>query len=138
MMVISALEPKEVEHWWPHIVRWIEASQRRGPRDMGIPEMRWCCITQGDWRLLVFDNCRGAAIIRILNNALHVVALGGQFHKGWHVEFVEWLRSVAKFHHLPRITLAGRKGWRRLLAPQGFVPVGGCWLACPVDLEEEL
>lgn len=137
MMWISAIEPEQVAFFWPRISPFIAASQRRGPSDAPLDALRHACMADESWRLLIFDNATGAAIIRILNGNLHVVAIGGTFEKGWHVEFVDWLKHLAKYFGLAHVTLAGRKGWRRLLAPLGFVDIGGGWLSCPIVREVE-
>lgn len=131
-MQISAIEPPHIRFAWPMVKRFIEASQRRGRRDMTVDEIKYLCSTDESWRLLVFEDCSGAAVIRVLNDRLHVVAIGGRFEKGWHHEFFDWLKRIAAFFGLKGVTLAGRKGWRRLLAPLGFVSLGGDWLG--VDL----
>lgn len=136
MIWISAIEPREVPDVWPHIVHHIEASQRRGPSDMSLAEIRHLCVSDGSWRLLVFDNCIGAAVIRILDGNLHVVAVGGKMERGWLEHFVDWLVSMAHFFGHPAVTLGGRKGWQRRLKPLGFVDLGGGWMTRPVPPRE--
>lgn len=137
MIHISAIEPREVPFFWPRIDRWIRASQERGPSDMHPGMMRGLCMRDPAWRLLIFDNCIGAAVIRILDGNLHVVALGGRnLPPGWLPEFVDWLRSLAQFFGHPYVTMAGRKGWKRRLEPLGFRDIGSGWLALPVPARE--
>lgn len=127
-MQIEVIEPHEVHTVWPHIKRHIEAAQRRGPTDHDLSELRLNCCRAPDWRLLVLEMGEGAAIIRILNDRLHVVSLGGTLPKGWASEFTDWLTNCAAYIELKGITLCGRKGWQRKLAPLGFKPIGGGWL----------
>lgn len=137
MIYISAIEPAHVRFFWPQIAHHILASQQRGPSDMSSDEMRALCISDGAWRLLIFDNCIGAAVIRILDGNLHVAALGGKnLPQGWLPEFVEWLRSLAQFFGHPYVTMAGRKGWKRRLEPLGWKDIGGGWMALPVPKRE--
>lgn len=127
-MQIEVIEPHEVHTVWPHIKRHIEAAQRRGPTDHDIDQLRRYCCCMADWRLVVLEMGEGAAIIRILNDRLHVVSLGGNLPKGWAPLFAEWLTNCGIYCELQGITLCGRKGWARKLAPLGFKPIGGGWL----------
>lgn len=127
-MQIDVVEPHMAATVWPHVKRHIEAAQRRGPTDHELAELRQACCQSQTWRLLVLEGGDGAAIIRILNDRLHVVSLGGTLAKGWAGEFHDWLRGVAAYLELQGITLCGRKGWARKLAPLGFRPIGGGWL----------
>lgn len=127
-MLIEVIEPHQVKDLWPHIRKHIQAAQRRGPTDHDLAELRCNCLNSQSWRLLVLEHGEGAAIIRILDNRLHVVSLGGKLPKGWAAEFNDWLRGVAAYLELKGVTLCGRKGWARVLAPLGFKPIGGGWL----------
>lgn len=132
MMQICPIEPPAIRFVWPLVKRHIQRSQERGPSDMTLDEIKFLCSTDESWRLLMFEDAAAAAVIRILNDRIHVVAIGGRFHKGWHVEFFDWLKRIAAFFGLKGVTLGGRKGWGRLLAPLGFVSLGGDWYG--VDL----
>lgn len=126
-MQIEVVEPHDVAYVWPLVCRHIEAAQRRGPTDHTLHELRHYCHGQS-WRLLVLNNGDGAAIIRLLNGRLHVVSLGGTFDKGWPAELHEWLMAICPYFELKGVTLCGRKGWGRLLAPLGYRPIGGGYL----------
>lgn len=136
-MQVNPVEPYQVDFFWPAVERFIEASQRRGPSDMSVDDIRNLCRTDESWRLLIFDRFDGACVVRVLGEWLHVVAIGGTLEKGWHVEFFEWLKRIAKFLGLRFVTLGGRKGWNRLLKPLGFKPIGGPFLGVEVPLEIE-
>jgi hypothetical protein len=136
-MQINVIHPYQVEFFWPTIERHIQASQDRGPTDMTTLDIYNQCRTDESWRLLIFEHFDGAAVIRAWDDRLHVVAIGGTFAKGWHVEFFEWLKRCARFFHLRFVTLGGRKGWTRLLRPLGFVPIGGPFLGVEIPSEVE-
>lgn len=136
-MQINPIEPHQVDFFWPTIAKYIEASQRRGPSDMTVAQIRDLCRTDESWRLLIFDAFDGAAVVRVWDDWLHVVAIGGTLEKGWHELFFEWLKRVAKFLGLRFVTLGGRKGWTRMLKPLGFVPIGGPFLGVEIPLEIE-
>lgn len=127
-MLIDVIEPHEAPTVWPHVRRHIQAAQRRGPTDHEESELRHNCCCRPDWRLLVLHEGEGAAVIRILNDRLHVVSLGGHLPRNWAEEFNRWLVQTAAYLELQGITLAGRPGWKRKLAPLGYVPIGGAWL----------
>lgn len=136
-MQINPIDPHQVDFFWPTIERFIDASQRRGPSDMTPDEIRLHCKTDEAWRLLIFDHFDGACVVRVWDEWLHVVAIGGRLERGWHLEFFEWLKRVAKFLGLRFVTLGGRKGWNRLLKPLGFVPIGGPFLGVEIPVEIE-
>lgn len=136
-MQINVVQPEQVEFFWPAIERFIRASQERGPSDMSVEEIKGYCRTDPRWRLLIFDNFQGAAVIRIWDEWLHVVAIGGKLEKGWHHELFVWLLSVAQWARLRFITLGGRKGWSRFLKPMGFRDIGAPFLGYEVELEDE-
>lgn len=128
-MNIQVIEPYQVARIWEHAYPFLAKSQERGPRDeVTLADMRHYCMNTPSWRLVVLyedHDLLGAAVVRVLDDTLFVSALGGRFKPGWHLHFFEWLKSVAGYMGVPVIRFGGRKGWRRLLAPLGFVPVGG-------------
>lgn len=136
-MQISPIDPNQVDFFWPAIAQHIEASQRCSMADMTAEEVRGWCRTDESWRLLIFENFQAAAVLRVWDDRLHVVAIGGRFEKGWHHEFFAWLVRLARFFGLRFVTLGGRKGWTRLLRPLGFVPIGGPFLGVEVPRELE-
>lgn len=131
-MMIEVIDPFKVSRAWEYAHPFLLKSQQRGPvDDLTLTYMRHCCMHDNTWRLLLFhadDHLLGAAVLRLLDGALYVSCLGGTFKKGWHVEFYEWLKSAAGFMQIKVIRFGGRKGWRRLLAPLGFVPAGGPYM----------
>jgi len=131
-MQIDVIEPHQVKAIWPYIRHHIDAAQRRGPTDMTADEIRGYCQSDESWRLLVLEETEAAAVIRIIDDRLHVVSLGGKLRKGWPPEFFDWLASAAKYLELPVITLGGRKGWNRVLKPLGFVPIGNGYLGAQI------
>lgn len=136
-MQINVIYPYQVEFFWPTVERFIEASQKRGPTDMTVQEIKDYCRTDERWRLLIFDAFQGAAVVRVWDDWLHVVAIGGKLEPGWEDEFYLWLSNVAKFIGAKFITLGGRKGWARKLARLGFVNIGGPFLGAEVHRECE-
>jgi hypothetical protein len=104
---------------------------------MTVEQIREHCVAYEDWRLLIFDHFDGAAVVRVWDDRLHIVAIGGQLEKGWHLIFFDWLKRVAKFLGLRFVTLGGRKGWTRLLKPLGFVPLDSVYLGVEIPLEIE-
>lgn len=137
-MQINVIYPEQVDFFWPTVERFIRRSQECGPTDMTLEEIKDYCRTDPAWRLLIFDNFTGAAVIRLWDGWLHVVAIGGRFEKGWHLEFFNWLVSIAKWSRARFITLGGRRGWRRFLKPLGFRDIGAPFLGYEVELEDEL
>lgn len=127
-MLIDVVEPHQVSVVWGFVKRHIEAAQRRGPTDFELDELRYTCMNSQSWRLLVLEHGDAAAIIRILNDRLHVVSLGGKLPNGWERLMCDWLCTTAAYLELKGITLCGRKAWTRVLAPLGFKPIGGGWL----------
>lgn len=127
-MLIEVIEPRQVASVWPRIRHHIEAAQRCGPTDHTIDELKTNCIHDSGWRLLVINNGDAAAIIRVYNQRLHGVSIGGQMGKGWRPDFLAWLKAAAACLELKGVTLCGRKGWARALKPLGFEPIGGGWL----------
>lgn len=139
-MQINPIEPHQVDFFWPSIVRHIERSLAKGPQDlndMTAAQIRDHCRTDEAWRLLIIDHFDAAAVVRVWDDRLHVVALSGKLEKGWQELFFEWLKRVCKFLGLRFVTLGGRKGWTRMLKPYGFVPIGGPFLGCEVPIEVE-
>lgn len=132
MIQLEPIPPDRVRWVWPLVKRHIEASQRRGPSDMTVDEIRYFCETDNTWRLVIFEDAEAAAVIRIWDTRLHVVAIGGKLPKGWHFEFFDWLKRCAAFCELSSVTLGGRKGWTRLLKPLGFVPIGGPYIGAQI------
>lgn len=135
--MVSPIDPAQVAFFWPAIERYIHASQDRPCADYTPDDIRDMCRTDESWRLLIFDHFDGAAVLRVWDDRLHVVAIGGKFERGWEVEFFEWLVRLARFFGLRFVTLGGRKGWARLLKPLGFVPIGGPFLGYEVQREVE-
>lgn len=131
-MNIEIVDPDHVSLAWPHLKRFIELSQRRGPTDMTCEQMRYYCQADPNWRLVLLGDLDGAAIICAQGDSLHVAAIGGRLPKGWHVEMFEWLSRGAKANGLGYITLAGRKGWARKLRDLGFVQLDGLYLGAEV------
>ena len=133
-MIFEVVEPRKVPEIWRYVYAYIEDSQRRGPTDeLNAAAMRNLCATDETWRLVCIHDgwaMYGAAVIRVLDDGLFVSAIGGKFPKRWEHEFFGWLSSIAGFMGLKAIRLGGRKGWRRLLAPLGFLPAGGPYLEC--------
>lgn len=136
-MQINVVLPQQVDFFWPTIERHIRRSQERGPTDMTVDDIRNFCRADETWRLLIFDNFSGAAVVRVWDDWLHVVAIGGRLEKGWQDEFFDWLVKVAKFMGVKFITLGGRKGWSRMLRRYGFRSLGGVFLGYEVIQECE-
>jgi hypothetical protein len=65
-----------------------------------------------------------AAALQILpyrgGQALHVAALGGQYMDRWLPHLLALLADVAQNQGCSHVTLLGRRGWQRQLAPAGF------------------
>lgn len=131
-MNVRIVEPNEVRLSWPMARRHILSSQRRGPTDMSMEEIRHNCERE-DWRLLILDNGRAAAVIRIWDTRLHVVAIGGKLAPKWYLEFFDYLKRIARYVGLTSVTLGGRKGWARLLKPLGFVSIGGPYIGVQIS-----
>lgn len=137
-MQINVIHPHQVNFFWPTIERHIQASQQRGPSDMTVQEIKDHCRVDNSWRLLIFDHFDGAAVVRVWDHWLHVVAIGGKLEAGWMFEFYDYLVKIARYIGAKYITLGGRKGWTRKLAPLGFKPIGGPFLGVAVQqLEDE-
>jgi len=135
-MQINVVQPFQVDFFWPTIAKHIEASQSRGPVDMRLDEIQDNCRADERWRLLIFDHFEGAAVIRVWDDWLHVVAIGGHFQKGWEWEFFDYLKRLGRFIGAKYVTLGGRKGWDRKLAPLGFKHLDPVFLG--VEIEREL
>lgn len=131
-MNFELIEPEHVHIAWPHMRRFIERSQQRGPTDMTSDEMARKCQRDPTWRLVMMGELDGAAIIRIVGDHLHVAAIGGDFPQGWHLEFFEWLAAGGRANGLGYITLAGRKGWLRKLRGLGFKQLDGLHLGAAI------
>lgn len=52
--------------------------------------------------------------------ALHVASLGGQYMDRWLPHLLVLLADVAQNQGCSHVTLLGRRGWQRELAPAGF------------------
>lgn len=137
MMQINVVEPHQVTAFWPAVRKFIEASQNRPYADWRADDIRDMCRTDESWRLLIIDHFQAAIVVRVLGDELYVVSIGGAMEPGWTVEFFEWLKRTAKFMGLRYVSGGGRKGWIRVLAPLGFVHVGGLLLRCEIPLEIE-
>lgn len=137
-MNLQVVPPYLVARAWEHAHPYIVASQQRGPVDEVTPQyMRQSCIHDPDWCLVLFTNgeevdteCIGAAVVRILDDALFVSALGGELPKGWPDYFHGWLLHTAKTNGKQVIRFGGRRGWRRLLKHLGYVSAGGPYMEC--------
>lgn len=136
-MQINVIEPHQVRFFWPTVAPFIEASQDRPFADFSAEQIRDECATDDSWRLLIIDHFQAAVVIRVIGDNLYVVSIGGKFEPGWTVEFFAWLKRTAKFLGLRYVTGGGRRGWQRVLAPLGFVHVGGLLLRCEIPLEVE-
>lgn len=135
-MNIEVIQPHQVRIMWEYAYPYLLRSQQRGPiDDTTLAFMRESCMHDNTWRLLLFhedEQLQGAAVLRLLDGALYISALGGKFRPGWHVIFFDWLKGAAGFMGIERIRFGGRKGWRRLLKPLGFKPVGGPYMEARV------
>ena len=127
-MQIDVVEPRQVKTFWPLVDKHVRASQKRSSTQATADLMRYHCIHDNTWRLVILDECRAAAVIRVWDHRLHVVAIGGRLPKGWETEFFEWLKRAGRFMGLTHVTLGGRKGWKRKLAHLGFVPLDAVYL----------
>lgn len=136
-MQISEIPPEQVTFFWPSAKKFIEASQRRGPTDMTTQDILNELRTDERWRLLIFDCFAGAAVVRVWDDWLHVVAIGGKLDKGWEDEFFLWLSLVAGRMGSKYITLGGRRGWERKLKRLGFKNIGGPFLGAEILRERE-
>jgi hypothetical protein len=133
MLMIEVIEPTRVQWVWPLVLRHIERSQARGPSDMTVKEIRYRVENDPAWRLVIFEEACAAAVIRLWDNRLHVVAIGGHLPKGWHHDFFDWLKRCARFCECTSVTLGGRRGWARLLKPLGFVDIGGPYIGVQIS-----
>lgn len=136
-MQINVIEPHQVEFFWPTVSSYIEASQNRPFADFSADDIRDHCRADESWRLLIIDHFAAAVVIRVIGDNLYVVSIGGHFEPGWTAEFFEWLKRCARFFGLRYVTGGGRRGWQRVLAPLGFVHVGGLLLRCEIKQEVE-
>lgn len=136
-MEINVIHPHQVDFFWPTVERHIQASQDRGPTDMTMAQIKNLCRTDERWRLVIFNHFEAAMVVRVWDEWLHIVALGGRFEPGWRCELFDWLNKIAKFIGARFITLGGRKGWERVLKPMGFKPIGGPFLGYEVIREVE-
>lgn len=136
-MQINVIHPHQVDFFWPTIAPFIEASQNRPYADWTPEDIRDACRCSEEWRLLIIDHFKAAIVVRVIGDNLYVVSIGGQMEKGWTVEFFGWLVRTAKFLGLRYVTGGGRRGWIKVLAPLGFVHVGGLLLRCEIPLEIE-
>jgi hypothetical protein len=134
-MQINVIPPEQVDFYWPAIERHIQASQNRPFADWSADAIRLACRSDESWRLLIIDRFDAAVVIRVVDDNLYVVSIGGTFGKGWTVEFFGWLQRIAKFLGLRYVTGGGRRGWIRVLGPLGFVHVGGLLLRCEIPTE---
>jgi len=105
-------------HWStarPHLVKVCERVD-----DMTIDDIYDGLKTDNNFKLVMMPT--GAAVIRLEDQAVHVVGVGGKFEKGWTTEFTSFLLDVAMITGRSKATLGGRKGWLRALKPLGWVP----------------
>ena len=114
--------PESVADVWPRVKRHIQAACAITGCDVTAHELRrQCSDPHGLVRLVMLPG--GAAVVeaRAEDSAIHVLALGGDaLPRDWHLWLSAWLVSVARAFGCKRVTLRGRKGWRRKLAPLGY------------------
>ena len=132
-MMIDVVEPHQVKAIWPHIAKHVRASQARSATQSTSDLIRYHCMTDESWRLVVLNETEAAAVIRVWDTRLHVVAIAGKLPKGWEREFFDWLSRCGRFMGLTSVTLGGRKGWIRKLAPLGFVPIDTVYIGAPIS-----
>jgi hypothetical protein len=70
------------------------------------------------------DSVRMAGVTTRSGAVCHVWQLAGRDWRGWLKLATETLKDAAREGGCTRITIDGRKGWQRLLAPYGFTAAG--------------
>jgi hypothetical protein len=109
---------------WDYVADQIDRAWRKSGNTNQMAAWRYACERgQGHMLLVVADGEQpvGAVILQRDNDALHCVALSGGMGMRERIgDLVGIWARIALDQGCNRITLKGRKGWRRVLAPLGF------------------
>ena len=117
MMTITPVKDWK-QHWWK-ARPYMERVCQRVP-GITVDEIYFKLRDDPDYQLLMMED--GAAVISLEDDAVHIVSVGGDFrtHRAWADDFTAFVLSIAMILNRPKITLCGRKGWRRALKHLGW------------------
>lgn len=127
------MEQKYVQQFWPHVVEFLEASQREGTpypdsaRSYNIDHIRMY-LASGQWMLLIASDekktIHGAMTISFIDYPLHriafVTATGGKFITN--KETLQQLKKIVKFFGATKLQAYCRDSMVRYLKRLDFEP----------------
>jgi len=109
------------EHW-DAARDWIGQACGWGGCDVTPADLYRSLMIDPAYQLLLFDT--GAGVVCKEEDAIHIVAIGGRFHKGWVDDFNHWLQLACLTLGVNKATLGGRRGWERKLRHLGWTKQG--------------
>lgn len=125
-MTFSICSPSEAEQVW-NVVVWYLDKACEHSEDTTAQLLELLSDPHSPARLVTINEGHmvcGAMVLQINGSDLHIRALAGDLPDGWTDELDTWLVKVAGLMRLARVSLEGRKGWRRRLRSLGWYPDG--------------
>lgn len=102
---------------WGRCAPWLKAAlDRGGTQGFTLDEVKQR-VAEG--RALFWPGHNSAGVSEVTRD-FHIWLFGGELSEMWAMErdVSDWARA----HGLSRVTIKGRKGWERVLAPLGYRP----------------
>lgn len=106
-----------IDEEWARCVPWLQAAlDRGGTQGFSLDEVKQRVL---EGRAHFWPGHTSAGVSEI-TGGLHLWLFGGERKEMWAMERAvsDWARD----HGLSRVTIKGRKGWERVLAPIGYRP----------------
>lgn len=124
-MRLIAVEPQQIAYVWPIVSAWIEAATSKTDGWWASEHVRAACEAGKSQLWVIWDGrSEHAAVITEIENGPaktigRIAILGGlKFDRWRHLlpEIEDWARKFGAVE----MQICGRKGWKRLLARDGY------------------
>ena len=115
--MVEIIRPEQVDAVWSDIEQYFIKANDRHKVSLGrvTPEEILRRAKESDILILKIQD-KGAAAFEIIEETFHCISLGGTNMTDWIEEFVPDCELIAKELGMKEITLAGRKGWGKVLS----------------------
>src|SRR5262245_56830834 len=124
-MYSQQIDKRHMPLAWPIIERWVEAAVRKAQSDQSPEEIRWM-LSQGQMRLFLAcedSKVQGCWILEFTHthrgDMCNIYLCAGRDFKRWHHLMAD-IKAYARSMGCSLLQAAGRPGWQRALAPDGF------------------
>lgn len=124
-MKLVRIDPEQIEKAWPLIEAWVAEAVEKAQSDQSPQEIKWH-LQRGEMQLfLVWDgkDCPACCILEFTRtargNMCNIYLCAGRGYREWR-HLMEDVKAIARDKRCTLLQAAGRPGWERALAPDGF------------------